>query len=98
MGPRHRRVGVLLGTAACAALALLAGPPVSGGDDKARPAAAGKGAEKRFALRMEAGPWKKGFAWLARQTGLPVVAGPGPAGHFPCLPPRPSSRGRPPRQ
>jgi type II secretory pathway component GspD/PulD (secretin) len=88
-------VHVLLGIAVCAALALLAGPPASGGDDKARPAAAGKAAEKRFALRMEAVPWKKVFAWLADQTGLPVVAEQVPTGTFTFLPP--ASAGKAPR-
>jgi hypothetical protein len=84
---RLRLVGVVLGSAIYVVLALGAGPPGPGGDERKAPAPGGKAAEKRIAFQMRAAPWKKVFEWLADVTGLPVVAGEVPTGTFTFIAP-----------
>jgi type II secretory pathway component GspD/PulD (secretin) len=48
MNPRRRLLNVILGIVACAVLAPLGGPPVSGGDKQKEPATGEKAAEKRI--------------------------------------------------
>jgi type II secretory pathway component GspD/PulD (secretin) len=81
MKPGRRLVNVVLGIVACAVLAPLGGPGVSG-DEKKGAAPGGKVAEKRFTFQMQAAPWKKVFEWLTEQAGLPVVAEQVPTGSF----------------